>query len=275
MPTRLVHTTVAATLIVSAIVPLPAEAEPLPPTKPWAVDYGDTQCVALREYGDPKDPLTFAIRPAPNGETYELILARKRGGPAFAEELQGAVAFGQGVPIKAWLLHYGLKGDKVEVYTFRINASDMTQGRSANAVTLRSGSRPNVTFGLTNMPALLQKLEDCTADLKRYWNMDGVKIGTIAVNSKGDVRKIFSDEDYPSEAMTRRQEGTGQFLLLINEQGRVAGCHVVKASGVPALDGMGCQVIRERAKFTPARDKDGKPTRSTYITPPVTWRIAG
>jgi hypothetical protein len=37
---------------------------------------------------------------------------------------------------------------------------------------------------------------------------------------------------------------------------------------------MGCQVIRKRAKFTPARDAAGKPVRDSYVTPPVAWRLA-
>jgi hypothetical protein len=36
---------------------------------------------------------------------------------------------------------------------------------------------------------------------------------------------------------------------------------------------MGCQVIGKRAKFQPALDKQGKPIRSTYITPVVVWAI--
>ena len=43
--------------------------------------------------------------------------------------------------------------------------------------------------------------------------------------------------------------------------------------GLPVLDAMGCQVIRERAKFTPALDRGGKPIRSTYVTPPIRWRM--
>lgn len=264
-----------STLSLGLIAPSLAHAEPpLSPLKPWVVDYGEAQCLALREYGRAEDPLTFAIRPAPNGETYELVLGRKGVGPKFAEELKGTVNFGQGPPIKAWLLHYGTKAPKVELYTFRISAVEMAQARATDSVTLHSKGSPDVTFSLANMPALLKSLEECTADLKRYWNMDG-DTGKMAVPSKGDIRKVFTSDDYPSEAMKRMQEGSAQFLLLIDEQGKVAGCHVLKASGIPALDGMGCQVIRERAKFTPAFDKRGKPIRSTVVTPPVTWKIAG
>jgi len=38
---------------------------------------------------------------------------------------------------------------------------------------------------------------------------------------------------------------------------------------------MSCQVIRKRAKFTPARDAEGHSVRSSVITPPIVWRMEG
>ena len=250
-----------------------AAVTPLQPTSPWDLDYGDTQCVALRDYGNSAKPVTLAIRPAPNRETYELLVGRKNYGPEFVEEYEGSVDFGAG-PVKAWLLHYGSPKGKVTLDQFRISAQEMAKARTASFVTLRSKNRADISFSLANMSALLKGLEDCTTDLKRYWNSDGRKDGTIAVGSRGDVRKVFTDNDYPTEAMKRTQEGTAQYLLLINEQGKVAGCHVLTPSGVPVLDAMGCSVIQERAKFTPALDRNGKSIRSTYVTPPISWRIA-
>ncbi len=71
------------------------------------------------------------------------------------------------------------------------------------------------------------------------------------------------------------QEGSAQFLLLINEKGSVAGCQVLKPSGVPVFDALGCQVITKRAKFTPALDAAGKPMRSSVTTPEIVWRLGG
>lgn len=62
-------------------------------------------------------------------------------------------------------------------------------------------------------------------------------------------------------------------LLMIDEKGAVVDCVTVESSGVATLVAMGCQVIRERARFTPALDINGKPTRDTYLTPTLTWRI--
>lgn len=251
---------------------VPAPPRPLQPTGPWDVDYGETQCAALRSYGDKANPTTLAIRPAPNGETYELLVGRKGGGPDFAEEYEGSVDFGGGA-INTWSLHYGTRKGRLTIDQFRISAQEMIQARTAGLVTFRRKGDRDVSFTLANMPALLKSLETCTADLKQYWNMEPPERDKIAVPAKGDVRQVFNPYDYPSAAMTNHQEGTVQYLLLIDETGKVADCHVVKASGVPVLDGMGCQVIAQRARFQPALDAQGKPIKSSYVTPTVTWRI--
>ena len=150
----------------------------------------------------------------------------------------------------------------------------MAQARTARSVTLNARGGADGRFALANMGPLLARLDECTADLKRHWNAEGHKTGALSAEAKGDIRNIFFAEDYPREAMSRDQQGNAQFLLLIDERGAVAGCHVLEAS-VPALDAMGCQVIRRRAQFTPALDRAGKPARSTYVTPQIAWRIPG
>jgi TonB family protein len=268
---RIAHATIA---ILALIAGAPALADVLHPIQNWVLDYREEQCVAYRDYGTPGKPVTLGIRPAPNGETYELLVARPRSGPDFATEERGSVDFGRG-PIRAWLLNYGGKHSKSDIYQFRVSAAEMEQARSATTVTLRPESAPDFTFELRSMPALLKGLQECTADLQRYWNMGDRKPGVIAKPAKGDLRAIFSADDYPAEAIRREQEGSARFLLLISENGSVAGCHVLEPSGVPVFDALGCQVLTKRAKFTPALDASGKPMRSAVTTPKINWRLEG
>jgi len=253
-----------------------ATAEPLQPVKPWVLDFDVAQCHAEREYYEDALPITLAIEPAPNGDTYELLVARARPGPRYAEELKGTVDFGHG-PIQAWLLNYGTKTPVLNVLKFRITAEEMAQARSAASVTFHfdgkiAGGR-DVTFALRALPGVLSSLEQCTQLLRHYWNMTPAEANVVARPALGDLRPLFSASDYPDEAVTREQEGSAQYLLLINEQGSVSGCHVSKASGVPVLDAMGCQVFRERAKFKPALGANGTPVRSAVTTPPINWRM--
>lgn len=260
----------AASLFADSAPSLAADVA-LQPAKPWVLDYADAQCAAGRDFGDPQKPVTLIIRPAPEGDTYELQLIRKRPGPASAEEDEGSVDFGLG-PRKAWVLHFGSVAAKLDIYQYRITAADMQQAQSASTITLRNAHGPNVSLSLTSMPALLNGLTQCNSDLRVYWNVGkaGFKAATPA---KGDLRGIFTGADYPDDAARESKQGTAQFLLFIDAAGKVAGCHVLIPSGVPLLDAMGCQVIRQRAKFTPARDASGKPVRGSVVTPRVSWRL--
>lgn len=250
----------------------PAVGGALQPIKSWILNYAETQCMATRDYGNPKGPTTLGISPAPNGESFQLIVGRNTHGPNIPVELHGSVDFGNGA-IKAWLLHYGSKTKRGDIYQYRISAADMAQAVTAQTVALRTSGAPDFTFALRDMQPLLAGLKQCNDDLKRYWNMDGESTGAISTPARGNIRSIFSSDDYPSEAADHSHEGRSRFLLLIDEKGDVAGCDVLVPSGDPALDGMGCQIIRERAKFTPARDKNGKSVRSVVTTPAISWML--
>lgn len=267
---RVTWTLVAAGLVVE---PTNVAATPLTPTGKWVVDYRADECLASLEYGTAKYPVTFSIRPSPNGRTYLLLFAGKGSGPQLAEEEPTTVDFGKG-PIKTWLLEYGSTPPGSDIYQLRITSEEMEQAKTAATITISKKGAEDIELQLESMPALMKTLEDCTTNLQRYWNMGGEKDGRIATPARGNVRSAFTDEDYPEEAMFRSQEGKAQFLLLIDESGKVAGCDVLVASGVPAFDVMGCQVIRHRAKFSPARDAKGTAVRSTVVTPPVKWSEA-
>ncbi len=247
---------------------------PLQPVKAWVLDYADAQCAAGRDYGDPQNPITLIVRPMPKGDTYELQLIRKTIGPALAEENEGSVDFGSGA-MKVSALHYGSATDKLDIYQYRLSTAQMQSARTASVVTFHAAHAPDATLSLSSVPALLTGLDACRDDLQRYWNVDGRGIVKVAQPAHGDVRFVFKADDYPADAVQTLSEGVAQYLLFIDASGKVAACYVFKPSGVALLDAMGCQVLRKRAKFTPARDASGKAVRDSYLTPPVTWRLEG
>jgi hypothetical protein len=242
-------------------------ADALKPSQPWVLDYAESQCIAARTYGT----LTLAIIPAPNGSSYELRVLHPGTGPAFAIPFRGSVDFGQG-PVRTEGLLYPTASKK-RIYEFTITAAEIEQARTASVMTLRKDGEPDMSFELHDMSNLISGLRKCAADLLAYWHMSPEEARKVAIPPKGDVRRIFTSQDYPLEALISQQEGTAQYLLLIDEKGAVAACHLVKASGITAFDAMGCQVILERAKFKPALDSRGKPIRSGIVTPPISWRM--
>jgi len=244
-----------------------AAAEPLKPLKPWVLDYAETQCVASRDFGS----VVFGIQPAPNGETFDLLLFEQHPGPYFPAEVKGTVDFGGG-PISAWGLVSGIKSNGTTLYQVRISAIDFKRAVSASAVTIAAKSaRLDRSFALSDMSQLLAGLDRCIADLQRHWNMTPEGQASIAVRAKGSVKSLFIPEDFPYDVWTSDQHGGGKFLLLVDQEGRVQGCHVLQATGSPAIDTVACGIYIRRARFSPARDRDGKPMRDTVVTPPIDW----
>lgn len=96
-----------------------------------------------------------------------------------------------------------------------------------------------------------------------------------AQSARGDVRTLFSADDYPASAQAAGAEGTAQAELSIGADGRVVGCNLIRSTGNSALDSATCNILRRRAKFTPARDSNGNPTSDTYTTPPIRWQLEG
>jgi len=92
-----------------------------------------------------------------------------------------------------------------------------------------------------------------------------------AAPARGDVRTVFSNDDYPAAAIASGAEGTAQAQLTIGADGRVTGCNLIRSTGNGALDSTTCNILRRRVKFTPARDSSGNATADTYTTPPIRW----
>jgi protein TonB len=93
--------------------------------------------------------------------------------------------------------------------------------------------------------------------------------------AQGDVRNYFTGDDYPASAQAAGAEGTAQARLTIGPDGRVSGCDLIRSTGNSALDSATCNILRRRAKFTPARDSNGNPTSDSYTTPPIRWQLEG
>jgi protein TonB len=96
-----------------------------------------------------------------------------------------------------------------------------------------------------------------------------------AQSAKGDLRTLFSADDYPAAAQAAGAEGTAQAQLTIGPDGRVVGCNLIRSTGNSSLDSATCNILKRRAKFTPARDSNGQPTTDTVSTPPIVWRLEG
>jgi TonB family protein len=92
-------------------------------------------------------------------------------------------------------------------------------------------------------------------------------------SAKGDLRTLFSADDYPTQAQTKGEEGTVQAELLVDASGKVSGCTILRSSGSAALDTATCSILSRRAHFYPAHDVNGNAVQDIVRTPPIVWRL--
>jgi len=90
--------------------------------------------------------------------------------------------------------------------------------------------------------------------------------------ARANLGAYFSTDDYPAAAIRAEAEGTTRFTLAIGPDGRVTGCSVTGSSGNSALDNATCRILRGRARYAAARDRNGHPI-SGQDRGSVTWRL--
>lgn len=78
--------------------------------------------------------------------------------------------------------------------------------------------------------------------------------------------------DYPPVSIERGEAGTAKVELHVTAEGKVDGCNVQQSTGSPLLDATTCAVIRQRARYEPATDRNGHVTASTD-TRTINWAI--
>jgi protein TonB len=71
--------------------------------------------------------------------------------------------------------------------------------------------------------------------------------------------------DLPEGVLAPGQEATVEVLYWVNPDGRASQCRAERSSGYPVLDQLACNLIVERFRFRPAKDKRGKPVRAGVI----------
>jgi TonB family protein len=242
------------------------------PTERWVVNFDDAQCLAQRNYGTAESPLLLIVKQPPLGDVIQLAVIQKRnaGTPV---QYEGSLTFDGGKPLKMSVLQFEPKSADVRTYLFNLSVQDFMPATTAKTLAVRAPGLKE-RFGLSGVGALMKVMDDCVTDLRKVWNIapKGTEISDSSKTPVGDLRGLFSYMDYPADAVSRSQSGTVSVILLVNEQGRVADCTIIGSSAAAALDGQSCAILRDRAKFKPATDVNGKPAKGAFQQR-ITWRM--
>lgn len=245
-------------------LPVPAPAAPLAPTGKWVVNFDDAQCVASRAYGEDQ----LFLKAAPIGDVVQFgIMQSGRSGPPV--QVEAEVLPSAGDAYRGTAVRWSANAPPARrMYLINMPVTDFERLSRAPSLALKIGDLRR-DFAMPAMHELARVMKTCVDDLQQVWSSGGS--GTPA-RAMANLASYFSDGDYPQDAIRNDQSGTTQFALLIDEQGKVADCMVIQSSGQAGLDTQSCAIVKKRARFTPARDANGKPTKDR-VTSRISWRI--
>ncbi|MBV1687059.1 energy transducer TonB [Novosphingobium sp. G106] len=88
----------------------------------------------------------------------------------------------------------------------------------------------------------------------------------------GSPGRWVTTNDYPTDAVAQRAEGTTAFAVKVAPDGQVMDCQISESSGSEAFDRRTCELVSLRAWFDPAIDGEGKPAEG-YYSNRVRWRL--
>jgi TonB family protein len=199
-----------------------------------------------------------------------VVLLPGHGVPAYQFEVKTNIT---GATVKTNGLRFPASRDRNDIVWINFTPAELAGLRGAGEIALDGGPLHD-RFVLPGIGKVLDALETCNADLRKYWNVGDGEAGlSRRARPKRPLPDYFSSSDYPSQAMQQSDSGISKIMMMIDETGALKDCMVEETSGVAMLDAMTCAVLQERARFEPALDSAGKPARSV-LTTRVNWRIA-
>lgn len=97
------------------------------------------------------------------------------------------------------------------------------------------------------------------------WPLPEDSAWTVKPTPRGNPGAWVTNDDYPPAALRAEQQGTLNFVLLLDAAGVPLDCVPTSSSGSMLLDNFTCDLLVTRARFNPARNAQG-------ILVPSTWR---
>jgi TonB family protein len=260
-------------LLAVMAAPSPQAVPRLAPSTKWSVDYADAKCTLSRTFGTGADRLIFSVATMPGRQFVDVVVLEPDASGSGSRRIKLTLPSVSATPIELSGAGGGAlpKGGRVTRGFMPRDRADAL--RRASSVELAIDRR-RVELPLTGVAAAFKALDSCEADLMKHWGLDPQILTRVVTPATplGSPAQWVTDDDYPSGPLWRREQGVVTFRLDIDTAGRTSNCAVVISSRFKELDDTVCANMLRRTRFNPARDANGRPVASIFISR-FTWRI--
>lgn len=263
--------------------PLLAAAKPpvsLARVGKWEVNYDKEACHLLATFGEGDGSILAKMTRYQPGDSLDLTLYGKSLRTEQAN-LPVTVSFGpKGSPSNR-LANAGHIGDKLPLLIVGPVRLDnwngdigrevppmVSEAREEAVQTLtiaRQGKGDLIVLQTGSFALPMKALRACVDDLLTSWGYDSAARQSLATAPIPKTSPATWVGGYPWKANYARHQGLVQFRLDVDASGSVAACHVLYRTNPDEFADSVCNWLSKRAKFVPAKGKDGSPTRWFYV----------
>ncbi len=279
------HFLAPVSMIAATAAPVHAQTvkPPLEPSSPWKVDYADSECRLLRNFGTGEDTVVLRLARGGNPGRFDVIIA----GPGIPK-LPTSVAVEmklepQGLAQSAKAVSFAIPSGGGRYIQWFDGSFALFDRVGENQIVEFSNDKGFVRqLDLIAARPALKAFDACYSDLLQSWGAspeDAAELVAERSIPEGGTSEVIArrvdlpppktypgswvtDLDYPSDALVKEQSGDVTVMLEVAPNGHPTACRVAVSSKVPSLDQATCRALQQRAQYTAPLDKEGKPRRS-------------
>lgn len=283
---RMVRLAAMASLLATS-VPLLAKDQPVIPllrVSKWEMNYDVDSCHLMARFGSGNQDVILNITREQPGDGFDVLLFGKifkfdevdvpielAFGPGGKVIKRSGIALTSGGPEKVPALRVSnlrldgwiakLKDEQPPTLAPQVETS-------VTAITLRAASSKRYRLETGSLGLPLAAMRQCTASLIKSWGYDpAVEAGLVVrATPTGNPSAWVVVGDYPGKAAWAGHNGLVHFRLDVDETGKPVGCRVLFRTNPDEFADRSCKALLQRAKFRPARDAQGEPVKSFYIS---------
>lgn len=229
----------------------------------WQIEYADKQCVASRPFKSADSQILLAIRPSETNDSAEMAILAP-GSLRLLDLAKIEVFVGDEKAKAADMYRMPAVAEGQVLHTFYLDEDEFTKLIQVQRLKLVSESLA-FDVPLERIDDVRRLLNDCINDLLETWGLDPAVRANLASFPKPGSRPIFDGSDYPHTALRRGALGRTKVRVIVGVDGRARDCQVILTSGHKDLDETTCRITTSRARFEPAKTKDGRSVESPYL----------
>jgi len=251
----------------------------------WLVNWAEHSCVLARKFGTADAPMWLSMRTYSPSYHFEITIAGKA-----VSQLQPpksfTIAYGAGSPIEVRRYQVGRIAEygPALIFSGEMAASDSDDsdedGHDArlypdapfeaqlDRIELMTPYR-KLVFNTGPMKRALDSLRQCTDNLVKGWGLDPAVQSSLSSRVKAENIRTWAQKiqaSYPLELLSQNKEARVNVLVIVDEHGMPKNCDTWQAFDNTDFKVRACGIILRDARFTPAKDKDGRVTASYYTT---------